>query len=189
MGIDLGGIAKGFALDRARAALVEAGVRHATLDLGGQLLVFGADRRLGSRIAVRDPAQPDTALGVLVLDGDTSVSTSGNYARDFAAEGWGTRSHIFDPRTGRAVPAGLAVTVWAPDGASADAWSTALLVAGPEAASHALAQVAGVGALFVDDGGPERRVVLAGLPPRAFEPRAAASRVALSAAPKESTAW
>jgi thiamine biosynthesis lipoprotein len=187
MGVDLGGIAKGFALDRARAALADAGVRHATLDLGGQLLTLGADPARGSRIAVRDPAEPEAVLGVLVLDGDPSVSTSGNYARDFAAEGWRTHSHIFDPRTGRAVRAGLAVTVWAPDGTSADALSTALLVAGPDAAARVLARAAGAGALFVDDGGPARRIVLAGQPPRAFEPEANASRVALSAASREST--
>jgi thiamine biosynthesis lipoprotein len=189
LGIDLGGIAKGFARARAPAALVDAGVRRATLDLGGQLLVLGADRAVGSRIAVRDPANPEAALGVLVLDGDTSVSTSGNYARDFAVEGWRTHSHIFDPRTGRAVRSGLAVTVWAPDGTSADALSTALLVAGPEAATRMLARTAGAGALFVDDGGPERRIVLAGQPPRAFEPQANASRVVLSAVSRESAAW
>jgi len=114
------------------------------------------------------------------------VSTSGNYARDFAAEGWRTRSHIFDPRTGRAVRAGLAVTVWAPDGATADALSTALLVLGPGRAPRVLARAPGVGALFVDDGGSDRRIVLAGQRPRAFEPRASATRVDVSAASMES---
>ncbi len=180
MGVDLGGIAKGFALDRTRAALVAAGVRRAVIDLGGNLAMVG-DQIGGWRIAVRDPTDPNGTIGTLVLDGGLSVSTSGNYARDFAAEGWRTRSHIFDPRSGRAVRADLAVTVWGPEGAAADALSTALLVLGPTRAADVLARVPGAGALFVDDGGPARRIVFAGRAPRGFGPRAAAARVAVNA--------
>ncbi len=178
MGIDLGGIAKGFALDRARAAVVAAGARDAILDLGGNLALVGAGPAGGWRIAVRDPADPDASLGVLALDADQAVSTSGNYERDFATEGWRTPSHVFDPRTGRPVRGGLAVTVWAPDATTADALSTALLVLGPADAAETLKRAPEVGALFVDDDRGERRVTLAGRPPRAFEPRTTEPRVA-----------
>ncbi len=98
MGVDLGGVAKGYALDRAAAALATAGVRRALLDLGGNLAFVGDEAGRAWRVAVRDPAAPDRSLGVLELGGG-AVSTSANYARDFAAEGWRAPSHIYDPRT------------------------------------------------------------------------------------------
>jgi thiamine biosynthesis lipoprotein ApbE len=70
------------------------------------------------------------------------------------------------------------VTVWAPDATTADALSTALLVLGPADAAETLRRAPEVGALFVDDDRGERRVTLAGRPPRAFEPRTTEPRVA-----------
>jgi len=169
MGIDLGGIAKGFALDRARTALAAAGARRALLDLGGNLALLGAGPGRGWRVAVTDPAAPAETLGVLTLAAGDTVATSGNYARDFAHEGWKTQSHIFDPRTGRAVRAKLAVTVWGPDATTVDALSTALLVLGPDGAGTVLAREPTVGALFVDDATPTRRLLMVGRPPRGFE--------------------
>ncbi len=175
MGVDLGGIAKGFALDRARAALADAGVRRAVLDLSGNLALLGAGPGVGWRVAVTDPAEPEATVGVLTLGPDEAVSTSGNYRRDFAHEGWRAPSHIYDPRTRRPVERDLAVTVWAPDAATADALSTALFVLGPDGARELLARQPEVGALFVATGAPERRVVLIGRPPLRFEPNAAAA--------------
>lgn len=179
MAIDLGGIAKGYGLDRARAALLAAGVRRGVVDLGGTLRFVGHGPKGGWRIAVRDPARSETGLGTLVLDGDPAVSTSGNYARDFAAEGWRTHSHVYDPRTGRPVAERIAVTVWAPDATTADALSTALLVLGPRDGADVLARLPGVGALFVDDRDAARHIVFAGVPPRAFESRSAAAATAV----------
>ncbi|MEO6026741.1 MAG: FAD:protein FMN transferase, partial [Candidatus Binatia bacterium] len=156
MGVDLGGIAKGFALDRARTALANAGARRALLDLGGNLALLGAGPGPGWRVAVTDPAAPDTTLGVLTLAAGETVSTSGNYTRDLTHEGWRTASHIYDPRTRRAVHEKLAVTVWAPDASTADALSTAFLVLGREGAAEVLSHMADVGALFVDDGAADR---------------------------------
>lgn len=170
MGVDLGGVAKGYALERARAAIVAAGTVRGLVDLGGNLMLIGDGTGTGWRIAVRDPADPDGSVGTLALDADLSVSTSGNYARDFAGEGWRTRSHVFDPRSGRAVRPGLAVTVWSRDATAADALSTAFLVLGRDGAADVLRRVPDVGVLFVDDGTPERRITLAGRAPRAFEP-------------------
>ena len=189
MGIDLGGIAKGFALDRARSALAAAGVRRATLDLGGNLALLGDGPGRGWRVAVRDPAASETTLGVLTLGPNEAVSTSGNYARDFAVEGWRERSHIYDPRTGRAARADLAVTVWAPDATTADALSTALLVLGPDGAADVLAREPEVGALFVDDGGSDRRIILMGRSPRDFESHTERRVVTVSAEQTESARW
>jgi thiamine biosynthesis lipoprotein len=189
MGIDLGGIAKGFALDRARAALADSGVRRAVLDLGGNLAFLGDGPGPGWRVAVRDPADPETSLGVLVLDPGQTVSTSGNYNRDFAVEGWRARSHIYDPRTGRPVRENLAVTVWAPDATTADALSTALLVLGPDGAGDVLAREPDVGSLFVDDGGNDRRIILMGRSPRGFESRTKGLHATTNAEQTESARW
>ncbi|HEY2389430.1 MAG TPA: FAD:protein FMN transferase [Candidatus Binatia bacterium] len=173
MGLDLGGIAKGFALDRARAALAAAGVDRARLDLGGDLAFIGAGPEGAWRAAVRDPDAPDRPLGVLRVGADASLSTSGNYNRDFAHEGWRVPSHIYDPRSGRPVTRDLAVTVWSPDATTADALSTALVVLGPEGARALLAREPGAGALFAErrPGDAVRRVTLAGHPPLGWTPR------------------
>lgn len=170
MGIDLGGIAKGFALDRARIALAAAGVRRATVDLGGNLALLGEGPDGGWRIAVRDAELAEGTLGVLTLAAGDTVSTSGNYARDFAAEGWRAPSHVYDPRTGKPVLGDLAVTVWTPDATTADALSTAFLVLGPEAARSVVARFPDVGVLFVDGRGTDRRLTFAGRPPLGFAP-------------------
>ena len=170
MGVDLGGIAKGFALDQARAALAAAGVRRAVLDLAGNLALLGAGPGVGWRVAVTDPAVPDATVGILTLGPDQAVSTSGNYRRDFATEGWRAPSHIYDPRTRRPVERDLAVTVWAPDATTADALSTALFVVGPEGAADVLARAPDAGALFVARAAADRRVTFAGRAPLRFEP-------------------
>jgi len=172
MGLDLGGIAKGFALDRARAALAALGVDRARLDLGGDLAFVGTGPDGAWRAAVRDPAAPDRALGVLTVDAGASLSTSGNYNRDFAHEGWRARSHIYDPRSGRPVTRDLAVTVWAPNATTADALSTALVVLGPKRSARLLEREPTAGALFVErrPGGDTRRITMAGRPPLGWAP-------------------
>jgi thiamine biosynthesis lipoprotein len=186
MGIDLGGIAKGFALDRARAALAAAGVRRATVDLGGNLALLGDGPDGAWHIAVRDPESADGTLGVLALAAGDTVSTSGNYARDFTAEGWRTPSHIYDPRTGKPVRGDLAVTVWTSDATAADALSTAFLVLGADASAPVLARFPDVGALFVDGRTPDRRLTLAGRAPLGFAPTTDAPLVTASATITES---
>ena len=187
MGLDLGAVAKGYALDRARTAVLAAGATRGLIDLGGDLVLIGDGAAGGAwRIAVRDPSDPEGSIGTLVLDPGLSVSTSGNYARDFAAEGWRTRSHVYDPRTGRAVAPGLAVTVWSPDATAADALSTAFLVLGPTGVADVLRRRPDVGALFVDDSASDRRIVLVGRAPRAFE-RSASAHGAVTTAKMESS--
>jgi len=169
MAIDLGGIAKGFALDRARDALAAAGEQTARLDLGGELVFVGRGPAGAWRVAVRDPQTPGQARGVLAFGPDVAVSTSGNYARDFAVEGWRAPSHIYDPRTGRPVLAPVAVTVWAPDATTADALSTALVVVGRAGAADVLAREPMAGALFVDAADPSDAVHLEGRAPLGWE--------------------
>jgi thiamine biosynthesis lipoprotein len=135
MRLDLNGIAKGYALDRAASALRIRGVTSAFLDLGGQLLAFGSERR---RVAIRDPRDPSAAaLWIELREG--SLSTSGDYERYFVHDGK-RYSHLVDPRSGWTAEGSRAVTVWAPDATAADAWSTALFVAGPEEGKRLIAE-------------------------------------------------
>lgn len=131
--VDLGGIAAGYAADRAAQILVVEGVHGALVDIGGDCFCLGLSARGAPwRIGVRHPR----AQGVLtMLDlSNRAVATSGDYEDCFIRGG--TRySHIFDPRTGRPAERGVAsATVVADSCVAADALGTALVVMGaPEA--------------------------------------------------------
>lgn len=131
-GIDLGGIAKGYALDRARDVLRAAGVRSAWLDLGGEIATIGAPPGGGRwRVAVRHPRRTDTVLGVVEI-GEAAVSTSGDAER-FVDDAAGRAGHVFDPHTGRPARGLVTATVVAESATLADALSTAAVVMGDEA--------------------------------------------------------
>jgi thiamine biosynthesis lipoprotein len=123
-GIDEGAWGKGYALDRAAAALREAGTREALLDLGGQVLSLGP-----SRVSVADPRDRSRAAVTLTV-ARGSVSTSGNSERGLNAGGVRI-GHLLDPRTGRAAPDFGSATAVAPTGFAADVLSTAFFVLGP----------------------------------------------------------
>lgn len=131
--IDLGGIAKGWAVDRAIGAMRRAGVVGALVDVGGDMRCFGDNgREQPWRIGIENPFDPDSGglMGTLVVT-DAAVCTSGNYRRFSEIDGK-RYSHIVDPRTGRPVDAAPSVTVIAPSAAAADAWATALSVLGTD---------------------------------------------------------
>ncbi len=152
MRLDLGAIAKGYALDLAARAMRRAGARRGMVDLGGNVLVFGAPPSgRWWRTAVVDPRLPEAALGVITMDGG-AVATSGSYEQFFEAGGR-RYGHIFDPRTGAPTSGVASATVVAPTGIASDALSTALYVLGPEAGC-AVAAAEGVEALWVRDPGP-----------------------------------
>ena len=132
--LDLGGIAKGYAADLLRAQLEKEGVTSATLDLGGDVFVMGRKTDGGDwRIAVKDPADTESYLGV-VSAADKFIVTSGVYERYFEENGV-RYHHILDPKTGCPAESGLvSVTVLCENGAWADALSTACFVLGPDGA-------------------------------------------------------
>ena len=121
-GIDLGGIGKGFALDRAAEFLRARGIVRALLDAGGQVLAVGAPPgEDGWRVGVADAVDRFRPTIPLLLR-DVSAATSGNSERP---------SEIFDPAKGTPVLSRGSATAIAPDATSADALSTALFVMGP----------------------------------------------------------
>lgn len=155
MAIDLGGLAKGYAVDRAAEALRAHGIEAAVVDMISTSLVLGdkpGDRGPQWTIEVLNPRVQDGMLARLSLSGGAYISTSGDYQRYFEYNGV-RYHHILDPRTGYPAVGTMAVTVvGGRDGAWADAMSTAAFIMGyPEGSRWIQAQ--GAEAMLVDSGG------------------------------------
>ncbi len=131
--IDLGGIAKGYAVERVAALLRDAGVHDGLVDLSGNMMAMGAPPgESGWRIGIRDPRDREPWFARVTLR-DRAISTSGQYEQFVAANGR-TYGHIIDPRTGQPAQGVLSVTVIAASPFETDAWDTGLFVLGPEEA-------------------------------------------------------
>jgi FAD:protein FMN transferase len=148
--VDLGGIAKGYAVDRAAAVLHQAGLSSFLVQAGGDL--FGAGRKPDGSpwvSGVRDPrGPPDRFFATIELE-NHAFSTAGDYARSFMRDGK-RYHHIIDPRTGYPATASRSVTVWAPDALTADALDDAVFILGPEKGLALVESQEGVGAVIVD---------------------------------------
>lgn len=156
MCIDLGGFAKGHAVDNAIALLQGLGIRHAYVAAGGDSRVLGERAGRPWTVAIRDPRRPGEVAAVLPLE-DTAISTSGDYERYFDEPGFGgqvTRHHhLIDPATGRSPRGVMSVTVFAPDGLTAEALGKALFVLGPGRGLELLETIPGVDAVIIDSQG------------------------------------
>lgn len=153
MGLDLGGIGKGFALDRAAAELRARGVRNALLNFGGELLAMGspAASEEGWEVTVAHPddrLRPVVRLEVL----EAAVSTSAQSERGFTRRGR-RYGHVLDPRTGLPLAGRGSVTVVAPSATRADALSTAFLVLGRERSAEWWRRHPSVGVLWLEPDG------------------------------------
>ena len=135
MGLDLGGIAKGYTSEQVLRVMEEAGAEAAVVSLGGNVGTLG-QKPDGSpwSVAIESPEESEDYAAILSLEGGLYAITSGSYERYFEQDGV-TYHHILDPQTGR--PAALdlkSVTVVSTDGTLADGLSTALFVMGLERA-------------------------------------------------------
>jgi thiamine biosynthesis lipoprotein len=167
--IGLGGIAKGYALDRAAEALRERGVEDFLISAGGQIYAGGrkGDRPWG--VGIRDPRGGRDDYFAFLEVSDASVSTSGDYERYFILDGV-RYHHILDPRTGRPARGVRSATVVSPDATLADALSTALMILGAQRGMALAERLPDVQAVLVDD---QARVhVTSGLQGRLRQPRA-----------------
>lgn len=132
--IDLGGIAKGYAVDQAIGLLRSRGIRHATVSAGGDSRLLGD--RLGRPwlIGIKNPrvsAHDDREVVLTMPLSDVAVSTSGDYERYFIDEKSGQRvHHIINPRTGRSADTVMSVTILGPEAVDTDALSTTVFVLG-----------------------------------------------------------
>jgi len=126
--VDLGGIAKGYAVDCAIAKLRALGVSNAMVRAGGDLRVLGAPPGKSHwTVQIEDPAKQGHRVSIPLRD--AAISTSGNYENFFEVHGK-RYCHILDPRTGRPVPGLAACSVMAPTCLESDAWATACFVYG-----------------------------------------------------------
>jgi thiamine biosynthesis lipoprotein len=151
MRINLGGIAKGYAVDAAARVLEAEGVAAFFIQAGGDLYVRG--RKPGNnpfRVGVRDPRSPNrTDFFAMVEVEDHAFSTAGDYERYFI-QGDKRYHHIIDPRTGFPATASRSVTIWAKDGLTADAIDDAVFILGPERGLKLVESIDDCGAVIVD---------------------------------------
>jgi thiamine biosynthesis lipoprotein len=149
VGVDLGGIAKGFGLDQVATCLEQAGLERYLVEIGGELRACGSGPRGGPwLVGIERPVVGQPAVYRVVRLESRAIATSGDYRLCFEREGV-RYSHLIDPRTGRPVAHGLAsVSVVAETAMVADAMSTALMVMGLDA-GYRLAERLLVAAMFI----------------------------------------
>lgn len=158
MRLDVRGAAKGFALDRMRDAMVEAGATAGIADLGGDHLFFGEGTEGGENlwpVDLLDPYAPRRAFARLEIPPGVVSSTS-PYTRVVETDG-GRVGHLIDPRDGQPATGLASVTVYARDGIQSDILSTALFVLGEDEGCDMLRGWDEVGALFVIEPRPGGR--------------------------------
>ena len=129
MQVNLGGIAKGYAVDKAIEVLKKEGIKKAIVNAGGNLYAMGTTWRIG----IKHPRQEGIFKTIALKD--KAIATSGDYERFFIATYKGKKKqfhHIFDPRTGYPSQECISVTAIAPTGVESDWLSTGLFVLGPQ---------------------------------------------------------
>lgn len=160
MAVDLGGIAKGYAIDRAVAILKNLGVRAALVNAGGDVYAYGRKPNGDPwTIGIRHPRQKDGVLAAAKVK-DMAIVTSGDYERFFIKDGK-RYSHIIDPRSGFTAQKTASVTVTAPEAVVADGLATGVLVLGAEKGLSVVESIPGVEAAVITEGpsgGLEMRV-------------------------------
>ncbi|MBI3987257.1 MAG: FAD:protein FMN transferase [Lentisphaerae bacterium] len=149
--IDLGGIAKGYAVAEAVTVLTNANIRSALVDFGGDIYALGANRGKPWKIGIRKPVHDGGVLAGLDVS-DMSLATSGDYERCFEKDGV-RYHHILDPKTGYPARGIAGITVLTPDPTMGDAYSTALFVMGPERAMPHVAAIPSMEAVMITSKG------------------------------------
>jgi thiamine biosynthesis lipoprotein len=148
MRITLGGIAKGYAVDRAAKLLWDAGFVDFIIQAGGDMYVSGKKGDRSWVVGIRDPrGDRDDTFAVAPIE-NHSFSTSGDYERGFVKDGV-RYHHILDPDTGHPARATRSVTVMAKDAFTADAWSKVLFILGADRAMKLVEQLDDFEAVFV----------------------------------------
>lgn len=128
--IDLGGIAKGYAVDSSVQILRACGIRNGTVTAGGDSRILGDRRGRPWVVGIRHPDDPSRVIARIPLE-DAAISTSGDYERYFDEDGV-RYHHIINPDTGKSATGVRSVTVIGPEAILTDGLSTSLFVLGPE---------------------------------------------------------
>jgi thiamine biosynthesis lipoprotein len=152
--LDLGGYAKGYALDRAAQLLKQQGIHNALINIGGNVLAIGKHGKRPWRIGIQHPRKPGPIATLELIDGE-AIGTSGDYQRFF--ELGGTRyCHLIDPRNGRPMQGVQAVTILTHGpqaGTLSDASSKPLFIYGAAGWRAAAQKMKLSEALLIDDNG------------------------------------
>ncbi|MEE4185394.1 MAG: FAD:protein FMN transferase [Gammaproteobacteria bacterium] len=158
--INLGGIAKGYAVEQVIELLAEAGVKHALANAGGDTRILGD--RVGKPwiVGVRDPNDARAIFTRMAL-ADEAISTSGDYERFFVEDGQ-RYHHIISPSSGVPATGVRSVSVVGPNATVTDALSTSVFVMGPERGLKLIAELTDYEALVITD---EEYFYSAGLSP------------------------
>lgn len=151
MRIDLGGIAKGYAVDHGLQLLGALGIDHAIVTAGGDSRVRGERWGRPWKIGIRAPRDPAGVVAMVPLI-DTAISTSGDYERFFVENGV-RYHHILDPTTGRSADAVRSVSIIGPDATTTDALSTSVFVMGPEKGLALVNTLHDIEAVIIDNKG------------------------------------
>ncbi|MFO7773776.1 MAG: FAD:protein FMN transferase [Dehalococcoidia bacterium] len=150
MEVTLGGIAKGYAVDRACEVLKGGGIEEALVDIGGDIRAIGTK---SWRIGIRDPRAEEVLVDIELEN--KAIATSGDYVRYHLLKGAELVHHIINPKTGAPARDSISVTIVAQDSLTADALSTGVFVIGPEK-GRVLLDLIRVGGLIV---GPEGEII------------------------------
>jgi thiamine biosynthesis lipoprotein len=146
--IDLGGIAKGYAIKMAARALKRNGIKSGLIDAGGDIVVIGSKKGKYFKVGIKSP-DDDSIIGIVNAH-DVAIVTSGDYERCFIKDGV-KYHHILDPKTGYPARGCRSVTVIAKDATVTDALSTAIFVLGHEKGIGIIDSLDDVEAMIVDD--------------------------------------
>jgi thiamine biosynthesis lipoprotein len=145
--LDLGGIAKGYAVDKAIESIKRKGIKAALVSIAGDIRAFGM--KPGSKpwkVGIQNPRGEDVFVSLYLED--KAISTSGDYQRYFIKDGR-RYHHILNPDTGYPASGVISVSVIAPEGYLADGLSTGVFVIGPEKGIRLLESL-GVDGIIVD---------------------------------------
>jgi thiamine biosynthesis lipoprotein len=156
MSIDLGGIAKGYAVDRAFEVLRTLGYKNLIVNAGGDLRVGGSKLDQPWSIGIQDPRSSEKIMATVTIS-DSAIATSGDYEKFFIYQGK-RYHHIFNPKDGLPSDGCQSVTIICKEGMVADALATAVFVLGPEKGYVLCQKLKGVDCLIVDK---EGKIILA----------------------------
>lgn len=127
MSLDLGAVAKGYALEKAAFVLQQSGITRALINAGGNVRVIGKKaKNTPWKVGIQDPRASSELIGVLDLDNE-AATTSGDYNRTFTLDGK-QYHHIISPLTGFPANSSISVTVVTPDAFKGDLLSTTLFL-------------------------------------------------------------
>lgn len=149
--INLGGIAKGYAVERGIEALRQRGILHAIVTAGGDSRLLGDRRGQPWMVGVRDPRK-DGRVSLRIPLEDEAISTSGDYER-FFVEDDARYHHILEPATGKPAGSMRSATVIGPDGVLTDALSTSVFVMGVDQGLRLIAALPDYEAVVIDAAG------------------------------------